>query len=105
MVTRRPYSGVTKIVKGGDRLVVGETEVGVIHVPCHTTGHVVFAVLGKDDKNKNSGGGGGGGGGDDRGSGAALLPLHRVEALFTVGVVHVEIGLNLELERRLVLNG
>ena len=77
--------GVTEIIKGGDRFKVGETEIGVVHVPCHTTGHVVFAVLG--DGSKSGGGGGvvngGGVGGDDSGSGAGLLPLHRVEALFT----------------------
>ena len=96
--------GVTKLVEAGGRLMVGETEIRVIHVPCHTTGHVVFAVLGKDDGGGGGGGDGGGGGGgaeagsngahhgsssgsgsgvDDGGGGGALIPLQRVEAVFT----------------------
>ena len=39
--------GVTCAVKAGDTLRVGETEIGVLHLPCHTTGHVAYAVLGE----------------------------------------------------------
>lgn len=74
--------GVTHLIKGGDTLTVGNTEVGVVHVPCHTTGHVVFAVLGNKDAN-NRANGSSRAGGDDGGGGAGLLPLHCVEALFT----------------------
>ena len=67
--------GVTKLVRGGDRFFVGRTEVGVVHVPCHTDGHVVYCVIGADAGGEDGlggggeggwGGGGGGGGGVDR---------------------------------------
>ena len=64
-------SGVTRKVKAGDVLKVGDTEIGVIHVPCHTTGHVVYAVLGPSH------------GGDDGDAESSSIPTNRVEALFT----------------------
>lgn len=80
--------GVTHVVKPGDRIMIGDTEIGVVHVPCHTTGHVVYVVLRRGD---GAGAGGdvelGGGAnrttGDDLGSGANALPPHRAEAVFT----------------------
>ena len=41
--------GVTRVVEPGDRIMIGETEIGVVHVPCHTTGHVVYVVLRRED--------------------------------------------------------
>ena len=78
--------GVTRVVEPGDRIMIGETEIGVVHVPCHTTGHVVYVVLRRED-----GAGGdvelGGGAnritGDDLGSGANAISPHRAEAVFT----------------------
>jgi len=80
--------GVTCAVKAGDTLRVGETEIGVLHLPCHTTGHVAYAVLGERGEAGGGGGGGGGGGAgggasEDGGGGAGRLPVDRVEALFT----------------------
>ena len=86
--------GVTKLVRGGDRFFVGRTEVGVVHVPCHTDGHVVYCVIGADAGGEDGlGGGGEGGGGGGGGGGASIdekidggaskLPTHRVEAIFT----------------------
>ena len=42
-------AGVTRRVSPGDVVRVGQTRLGVVHVPCHTTGHVVYAVLGNGD--------------------------------------------------------
>ena len=41
--------GVTRVVEPGDRIMIGETEIGVVHVPCHTTGHVVYVVLRREN--------------------------------------------------------
>ena len=78
--------GVTRVVEPGDRIMIGETEIGVVHVPCHTTGHVVYVVL----RRENGAGGdvelGGGANritGDDLGSGANAISPHRAEAVFT----------------------
>ena len=78
--------GVTRVVEPGDRIMIGETEIGVVHVPCHTTGHVVYAVL----RRENGAGGdvelGGGANritGDDLGSGANAISPQRAEAVFT----------------------
>ena len=89
-------AGVTRRVSPGDVVRVGQTRLGVVHVPCHTTGHVVYAVLGNGD----------GADGDrsetvspagasvderasdasdvnDGGGGADAFDARRVEALFT----------------------
>ena len=42
-------AGVTRRVSPGDVVRVGQTRLGVVHVPRHTTGHVVYAVLGNGD--------------------------------------------------------
>ena len=85
--------GVTRgcAVKPGDVLRVGETDVGVIHVPCHTDGHVVYCVMGAEADVEGGGAEGvpsgveGAGGGDDGdgGGGGGSLPAHRIEAVFT----------------------
>ena len=82
-------AGVTRRVVPGDVVRIGETKLGVVHVPCHTTGHVVYAVLGADEE----------GHGDDArraettdgdeideddgGGGAAAFDARKIEALFT----------------------
>ena len=85
-------SGVNALVAAGDLIKVGETEIGVLHVPCHTTGHVVYAVLGgggvDGDGNRTSTSGGVTGTRTpahkyDAGSGASQLPIHNAECLFT----------------------
>ena len=89
-------AGVTRRVSPGDVVRVGQTRLGVVHVPCHTTGHVVYAVLGNGDgadgdrsetvspagasvderaSDANEG--------DDGGGGADAFDARRVEALFT----------------------
>ena len=78
-------AGVTRRVTPGDVVRVGQTRLGVVHVPCHTTGHVVYAVLGGADgegendilASEN------GSARDDGGGGAAAFDASRVEALFT----------------------
>ena len=83
--------GVTRgcAVKPGDVLRVGETEVGVIHVPCHTDGHVVYCVMGDGgDVDADVEGGGAhpptvGVPTNDGGGGAGSLPTHRIKAVFT----------------------
>ena len=80
-------------MKPGDVLRVGETEVGVIHVPCHTDGHVVYCVMGAEADVEGGGAQGGAqgvpsgvegaGDGDDGGGGGGSLPAHRIEAVFT----------------------
>ena len=80
-------AGVNKYVKAGDILKIGETEIGVVHVPCHTTGHVVYAVLGADkgemsDQSDNKIGDGSHST-DDLGSGSSKIQTERAECLFT----------------------
>ena len=79
------------VVKPGDVRRVGETEVGVIHVPCHTDGHVVYCVMGAEADVEGGGAQGaqvpsgveGAGDGDDGGGGGGSLPAHRIEAVLT----------------------
>ena len=82
-------AGVTRRVVPGDVVRVGETKLGVVHVPCHTTGHVVYAVLGMDEEGRGVDArraettDGNELGGDDGGGGAAAFDARKIEALFT----------------------
>jgi hydroxyacylglutathione hydrolase len=90
-------AGVTRRVSPGDVVRVGQTRLGVVHVPCHTTGHVVYAVLGNGDgadgdRSETVSPAGPGSvderasdvvGNDDGGGGADAFDALRVEALFT----------------------
>ena len=90
-------AGVTRRVSPGDVVRVGQTRLGVVHVPCHTTGHVVYAVLGNGDgadgdRSETVSPAGPGSvderasdvvGNDDGGGGADAFDARRVEALFT----------------------
>ena len=81
--------GVTTRVKPGDVVKIGETDVGVVHVPCHTDGHVVYCVMGDGgDVDADVEGGGAhpstvGVPTNDGAGGAGSLPTHRIEAVFT----------------------
>ena len=76
-------AGVTRRVTPGDVVRVGRTRLGVVHVPCHTTGHIVYAVLGADDRESEDDARETGSAGDDGGGGANAFDARRVEALFT----------------------
>jgi hydroxyacylglutathione hydrolase len=48
---------VMQEVKEGDSVIMGSLKIEVIHVPCHTKGHVAYYVTSNDadvDKNKNA---------------------------------------------------
>jgi len=81
--------GVTTRVKPGDVVKIGETNVGVVHVPCHTDGHVVYCVMGDGgDVDADVEGGSAhpstaGVPTNDGGGGAGSLPTHKIEAVFT----------------------
>ncbi|CAG2114750.1 unnamed protein product [Medioppia subpectinata] len=42
---------LTKLVKGGDRLTVGELNIECLFTPCHTKGHICYYVTSSTDSN------------------------------------------------------